>query len=447
MANELSEPGVISGQGDDAGRKYPRYAVAMLLIAFVLNSLDRQIINIMAEPIKHDLGLKDWQIGVMTGLAFGIFYATLGIPIARLAERGNRARIISISIVVWSAFTAVSGMAQNFAQLVAARIGVGVGEAGCTPAAHSLISDIVPREKRASALGIYSMGGPIGMLLGMAIGGLIVGTAGWRVGFFVAGVPGLLLGVLVALTLKDPRSKYPVTKIVAEPSTSFKAALKELRNSRTFVLFVIASAFQGIVAYGHASFAASFYFRNHTAGLASLAAEVGLHPSGLLGLSIGLIAGLGGMLGAFVGGKLADQHVKTSARGMATQIAICNAISVPTYICAVLIGSTPLSLILLFIPAFFSSMTYGPLFATFQTVSKPHTRATAVSIYLLMTNLFGLGVGPVLVGVLSDYFSVSWGLGIGEGLRWSLIISTLLGLVATVLYWRARKFINADAIS
>lgn len=447
MADEVGEAVAISEQQDNAAGTYPRYAIGLLLVVYVLNCLDRQIINMLAEPIKHDLGLKDWQIGVMTGLAFGAFYATLGIPIARLAERGNRVRIISVSVMVWSAFTALSGLAQNFVQLISARMGVGVGEAGCTPAAHSLISDIVPREKRASALGIYSMGGPIGSLLGMAIGGLIVGTAGWRVGFFVAGLPGLLVGALVAWTLKDPRARYSAAKRVAEPSATFWVALMELLRSRTFVLFAMASAFQGLVAYGHASFLASFFFRNHAAELASLSAPLGLKASGLLGLAIGIIAGLGGMLGAFTGGKLADRHLKTSARGLATQIAVCNAIAVPAFIGAMLLNSTPIALILLFFPAFFTGMTYGPLFATFQTVSRLHTRATAVSIYLLMTNLIGLGVGPVLVGVLSDYLSVSWGLGIGEGLRWSLILSTLLGLLASALYWRARKFIDADAIT
>lgn len=447
MANELGELGVVSHEQVDSSRNYPRYAIGVLLLAYVLNCLDRQIINMLAEPIKHDLGLKDWQLGVMTGLAFGLFYATLGIPIARLAERGNRVRIISVSILVWSAFTVLSGLAQNFVQLISARIGVGVGEAGCTPAAHSLISDIVPREKRASALGVYSMGGPIGTLLGMAIGGLIVGAAGWRVGFFVAGLPGLLVGALVAQTLRDPRARYTPAKKDSEPSASFKTALMELLRSPTFVLFAIAAAFQGIVAYGQASFVASFFFRNHAGGLVDLAAPLGLQPSGLLGLAIGFIGGIGGMLGAFAGGRLADRHVKTSARGMATQAAVCNAIAVPAFIFAMLLSSTQMALVVMFLPAFFAGMTYGPLFAVFQTVAKPHTRATAVSIYLLMTNLFGLGLGPVMVGSLSDYLAASRGMASGEGLRWALVLVTSLGWIAAILYWRARKTIDSDAIS
>lgn len=447
MANESSEATASSAQHGDPAGHYPRYTIGVLLIVYVLHNLDRQIVNMLAEPIKHDLRLHDWQLGAMTGLAFGVFYATLGIPIARLAERGNRVTIISASVLTWSAFTAVCGLAQNFLQLVTARIGVGVGEAGCTPAAHSLISDIVPRERRASALGVYSMGAPIGALLGMAIGGLIADALGWRAGFLVAGVPGLLVGGLVAATLTDPRARGARVSKATEPATSFKVALRELRNSPTFVLFAVASGFQGVVAYGHASFLASFFFRNHAVGLLELAAPFGLQPSGLLGLAIGIIGGVSGMIGAYVGGRLADRHVRTSARGMATQVAICNAVAVPAYVAAMVVDSTPLALFSLALPALLYGMTYGPLFAVFQTVSKPHTRATAVSIYLLVTNLVGLGLGPVLVGALSDYLAVGRHLGIGEGLRWAQIFATLLGLVAAILYWRARRHIDRDAIS
>ena len=168
---------------------YTRYAMFLLLGIYIVNFLDRAVVNILAEPIKNDLGLADWQLGLMSGLAFAIFYTVLGIPIARMAERKNRPIIIGTAVAVWSGFTALSGMAQNFAQLVLFRIGVGVGEAGCTPPAHSLIADYVPKEKRASALAFYSMGTPLGGLLGLVMGGLIADAYGWRVAFFVAGAP------------------------------------------------------------------------------------------------------------------------------------------------------------------------------------------------------------------------------------------------------------------
>ncbi|MFO0020008.1 MAG: MFS transporter, partial [Alphaproteobacteria bacterium] len=183
---------------------YTRYAMLLLLAIYTINFLDRSIINILAEPIKNELKLADWQLGLMSGLAFALFYTVLGIPLAQLAERRNRPIIIGTSVAVWSGFTALSGATTNFVQLVLCRIGVGVGEAGCTPPAHSLIADYVPKEKRASALAFYSMGTPLGGLLGLVMGGLIADAYGWRVAFLVAGVPGLLFALLCFLTLREP---------------------------------------------------------------------------------------------------------------------------------------------------------------------------------------------------------------------------------------------------
>ncbi len=186
--------------------RYRAFALAILLAAYILSFLDRQIVSILAEPIKRDLGLHDWQLGMLTGLAFALFYTTLGIPIARLAERYSRPWIIGGSIALWSLFTVLSGRAQTFPQMLIARMGVGVGEAGCNPCAHSLIADYTPKEKRASALATYSLGIPIGSLLGLVMGGLIADAYGWRTAFFVAGGPGLLLAVIAVVFLKEPRN-------------------------------------------------------------------------------------------------------------------------------------------------------------------------------------------------------------------------------------------------
>ncbi|MGP1275131.1 MAG: MFS transporter, partial [Caulobacterales bacterium] len=180
-----------------------RYAVGMLLVIYIFNFLDRQIVNILAEPIKLELGVADWQLGMLTGLAFALFYTVLGIPIARYAEKADRVKIISAAVGVWSLFTIACGLAGNFIQLLLARIGVGVGEAGCSPPAHSLITDYTPKEERASALAFYSMGIPLGSLAGMALGGLIADAYGWRMAFFVAGAPGIILAVMAFLTLPE----------------------------------------------------------------------------------------------------------------------------------------------------------------------------------------------------------------------------------------------------
>jgi MFS family permease len=209
---------------------YRAYALGLLLLIYILNFVDRSVINILAEPIKNDLGLLDWHIGLMSGLAFAVFYTFLGLPIAQLAEKYNRPLIISIALGVWSAFTALSGFAQNFTQLVLARIGVGIGEAGCTPPAHSLISDYVPRERRASALAFYSMGIPLGGLVGMAVGGMVADAYGWRAAFLVCGLPGVIVALIAATTLVETRAPQAI-KAQAIRLDDFKTTLATLATN------------------------------------------------------------------------------------------------------------------------------------------------------------------------------------------------------------------------
>ena len=422
-----------------------RYALILLFTISVLNFLDRQIVNILAEDIRNELGLRDWQIGALTGLAFAVFYSILGVPIARIAERGHRPRIIAASLIVWSAFTAVCGMAQTFAQFALARVGVGVGEAGCTPPAHSLISDYVPREKRASALAFFAMGGPVGGLLGLAIGGLVSDHWGWRAAFVVVAIPGVIFGLIASLTLPEPR-RTQMIGIAPVARSSLLTAFKELRACRTYWLFVSATTMMAVVSYGHSSFLASFFLRNHAPGLGGMAASFGLQATGFLGLTVGLITGVGGVLGALVGGQLADKVASKSARGYASLAAFAALMGVPTYIAAMMAPSTPLALGLLFLPHFVFNLSLGSMYAVPQSVVRPQLRATAVAIMLLSTNLIGLGVGPLLVGIYSDHLQAG-GMTDGDAIRTAQIVITLFGLLAAGLYWHARKYIEADMVS
>jgi MFS family permease len=424
-----------------------RYALVLLMVVFVLSNVDRQIVNILAEPIRKDLGLRDSQIGMMTGLSFALLYATLGVPIARLAERGRRPLIIATSIVIWSGFTALCGVTQTFLQLVSARIGVGIGEAGSAPASLSLISDTVPREKRASALGFYSMGAPIGGLLGMAIGGLVADIGGWRMAFFVAAAPGLLIGALAALTLKDRGSAFKPAPQAGDSTPNFIEASRELLGCRTYVFFLAGGVLQALLGYGTLSFLGSFFFRNHGEMIARTAATFGLHSAGFLGLSLGLISGVAGILGSYIGGKLADRHIKSNPKGLATQAALLNLLATPLYISAMLVGSAPLALALLFFQSLCNTMTYAPFYTVLQSVVRPRTRATAAALFLLMSNLFGLGLGPLLVGSLSDYLATGVGLGAAEGLRWALVAGALVGVLVAGIYWQARKHMVRDLVS
>jgi len=427
--------------------RLPRYAIGLLLVIYILNNVDRQIINILAEPIRKELHLHDWQVGVLTGFSFAILYALLGIPIARLAEKGNRSLIIAISVAAWSFFTVLCAFTRTFPQLALARVGVGVGEAGCTPAAVSLITDLAPREKRASALGIYTMGTPIGALLGMAIGGIVADIGGWRMALLVAGAPGLLVAALAALTLKEPRKTVGAIAARADPAPTFREAGRELRTSKTYVLFVLGGTVQAIVGFGNGAFMGSFFFRNHGAALAQDAASMGLQAAGFLGLTLGLIVGVGGTLGSFIGGKIADRHVARNPKGLAIQMTWVNLVTTPLSIVAIMVDSLPLALSLFLVQSLIFTMCFAPTYTVLQSVMHPRTRATAFAIYGLVINLVGLGLGPVLVGALSDYLSHGAGLGPGQGLRYALATTSAFGFLAAALFWQSRKYIERDIVS
>ncbi|RYD93030.1 MAG: MFS transporter, partial [Sphingobacteriales bacterium] len=260
---------VVPVQDGYVSARYRNYALFLLMTIYMVNLLDRMVVNILAEHIKRELHLADWQLGLMSGFAFALFYSVLGIPIARIAERGDRPVIIGIAAAVWSAFTVLCGTVQYFWQLVLARIGVGVGEAGCTPPAHSLIFDYAPPDRRSSALAFYGMGGPLGSLLGMAFGGLVADAYGWRVAFFLAGAPGLIFALLAIFTLKEPRRKLSKAMAARVPKTSFADVLKVLRSKTSFWFVVSGQALKAFIQYGKAPFVASFFIRSHGDGLAA----------------------------------------------------------------------------------------------------------------------------------------------------------------------------------
>lgn len=428
---------------------YRSYAMGVLLLIYVVNFVDRQVVNILAEPIKRDLGLLDWQVGAMSGLAFALFYTILGLPIARLAERGHRPYIIAVALALWSGFTALCGVAQNFAQLLLARVGVGVGEAGCTPPAHSLITDYVPKEQRASALAFYSMGTPIGGLVGMGLGGVIADLHGWRMAFVVCGLPGIVLAALVALTLVEPRIRAVAADLKARAQAlrdakPFADALTTLRGKRTFWLIAFAAAIKAFIGYGHAPFAASFFYRVHTQEIGALAASFGLQSGGFLGLALGLMAGIGGAIGAFTGGVVADKFGGRDYRAYVSVPAIASLVIIPLYFLALLSSSAVFALGVLFFGSVLGTLWYGPVYATAQTIVPPHMRATASAVMLFVINLVGLGLGPLAVGALSDTLAIGFGLGEAEGVRWAMLISALAGLVAAGLFWAARRYIREE---
>ncbi len=442
---------------------YRGYAMTLLLTIYIFNFIDRQVVNILAEPIKNELGLADWQLGMMSGFAFAIFYTVLGLPIARIAERGNRPVIISTALAAWSAFTALCGVAQNFTQLVLARIGVGVGEAGCTPPAHSLITDYVPKEKRASALAFYSMGTPIGGLIGTALGGVIADAYGWRAAFLVCGIPGIVLAVIAVLTLVEPRAKAVVTAVknTAQHGATFAQTLGILMKKQTFWFIAFAAAIKAFIGYGHAPFTASFFLRNHSEQIAQMAAStstgltgffgaigldwnIQLQSLGFLALALALVSGLGGTLGAWLGGQIADRYGAKDLRAYVSVPGIASLLTIPIYIFAVTTDIAILGISCLALNGILGTLWYGPVYATAQSIVPDNMRATSSAVLLFIINLIGLGLGPLAVGILSDVLAGPFGLGSAEGVRWALIISACVGVVAFGLFWLARRSIRHE---
>ena len=338
--------------------------------------------------------------------------------------------------------------AQNFVQLVMYRMLVGVGEAGCTPTANSLISDYTPREQRGSAFALYSMGTPLGALIGMAVGGLMADAYGWRTAFFVAGLPGIIMALIAMATLIEPRRSQ---EIAIEPTelvhTNFKDAMREIRSKRTFWLMAFGGAAKTFVGYDTAAFLAPFFIRNHGTELTGIAERFGLGLIGFMGIVLGLILGLTGAMGTWAGGFLADRYGAKDLRAFAAIPAIATAIGTPCYIAGLLVDSAVLALAIFIVPSFLHTLWYGPSFAAVQGLVQPHTRATASAVMFFLINLLGLGLGPLAVGIASNVISVSLHLGPAEGVRWSLVLFVSLGFVATFLFWAARSNIREDTVS
>jgi predicted MFS family arabinose efflux permease len=438
---------------------YVRYALWMLLIIYTLNFLDRGIINILAGPIKKELGISDSALGLLMGIGFAFFYTILGLPIARYAERGNRAQIISVSVVIWSAFTALSGAAQNYWHLLLARIGVGIGEAGCTPPAHSLISDYVPAEKRASAIAFYSLGVPIGSALGLIIGATVADAFGWRWAFAIVGLPGVAIGAIAFFTLKEPRKLGLVAQPKAGSGPTLLVTAKELTHRKSYWYVVGAATMISFLSYGKSAFIPVMLSRVHGLSLT----EIGT----LLALS-GIIAGV---LGTMIGGFIADRAAKTDVRAYMTIPMVAFALSVPFFLLGLFADNAYFAIALLTLPALLNSIWYGPVYASIQGLVGPQSRATAVALMLFVLNMVGLGLGPFTVGLVSDILTqqnfianapagleftsycakkaatagdVMCTIAQAEGLRLSLAWHSVLGVLVVAFFLLARKTLKQD---
>lgn len=414
----------------------PKIMLFALLLVYILNFLDRQIVNILAEPIKGELGLSDTQLGLLAGPAFAVFYAVLGIPIARYADNAktNRVWLISICLAIWSGMTAICGFAQNFAQLALARIGVGVGEAGCTPAAHSLIADSVPPEKRSSAIAFFGLGIPIGGLLGLIIGGVVNDQYGWRIALMLVGTPGILLAFILPLIIRDPRrcadsAHFDTAGSPVKAKLSIKDAVREVFASKAYLYVFIAASFTAFLSYGKGLWTISFFIRSH--GLSTTEA----------GLAMAVALGISGIIGTWLGGKMADVFGKRDKRHILTLPAIGMAIAAPILFAGYWAEDWRVAVALLILPTILNSAYYGPAYGCVQGLVRPEARAIAASLVVFGQNLIGLGMGPLLFGVLSDWLQPMAG---DESVRWVLYGAAWLGLIPAFFFWRASLRLNAE---
>ena len=389
---------------------YKGLVLAFLLLAYTFNFIDRTIIATIGQAIKVDLKITDTQLGLLGGLSFAVLYTLLGIPIARLAERRNRVTIISLALVVWSGFTVACGFAGNFVALLAMRVGVGVGEAGCSPPSHSLISDYFEPKRRASALSIYAFGIPLGSMIGAVAGGWLAKTYGWRIAFMVVGAPGVILAVLVKLLVKEPPRGHsdPIERPALPEDVAAAAAaapagawmwteMKELGAvaadlfSHWPVLnMVLGVTFTSFAGYGIGQFSSPYFIRAFGLDYATV------------GLVFGLVAGFSSGVGTLAGGFVSDWAGRHSARWYALTPAIGLAIAAPIYVLAYRAPDWRIAAVILLLPGIFHYTYLGPTFGVVQNVVETHRRATATAVLFLFLNIIALGGGPLFTGWIID---------------------------------------------
>jgi predicted MFS family arabinose efflux permease len=414
---------------DRHDRARANYVLAVLVLVYAVNFIDRNILAVLLQPIKEELQVSDTAMGFLTGFAFAVFYTFAGIPIARIADRGSRRTVMAVGIAFWSLMTAASGLARSFWQLAIARVGVGVGEASATPAAHSLISDYFPPERRTRALAIYNMGASLGVLFGLFLGGLLAEAVGWRWAFAVVGLPGLLVALLVRFTVPEPERGRSDGLVDRGAAPSLRETLRYLAALPSFRHVALAAGLYSLTAYGLIAWAPTFMIRVHELSYAEV------------GLELGLVIGIGGGIGQIVGGVLCDRLSLRDRRWLVWIPALCALALAPFYTLFALSGDPELA-VLAFVPVnLLNAVFAAPTYTITQGLASLRMRALASAIVLFLLNLIGLGLGPLVVGVLNDVLVPTRGTG---AIRISLLILLLASLWGAVHSLLASRTLEAD---
>jgi predicted MFS family arabinose efflux permease len=402
-------------------KRYRNYVLGVLTLVYAVNFIDRQLLSILQESIKFDLGLSDTQLGYL-GISFAVFYVFAGIPIARWADKSNRRNIISFSIAGWSVMTVLTGAVQNFWQLLAARVGVGIGEAGCSPPAHSIITDMYPSEKRATALSTYSVGINIGIMFGILLGGVINQYFGWRWAFFVVGAPGLLVALFFRFTVDEPPRGFSDNKVVEAKAVPFLSVLKFITERKYLVHLSFAAGLSALAGYGLTSWTASFFIRSHGMG----------DETAILGLWLSIGAGVFGGIGTFGFGYLSDKFGKKDKRWYLWMPAIAILICLPMTALTLLVQEKSTALIVQLLPSMFTTGYLGAALSVFHGAVEPRMRATASALFFLILNIVGLGFGTFIIGFVSDVLAPQFGI---ESLRYSMLLVVSIACVWSALHF------------
>lgn len=414
-----------------SSESYRRYVLATLTVVCMLNGLDRGLIALLLQQIKGDLQLSDSQLGFVTGMAAGLFYAVLGVPIARWADRGNRSTITAIAMGLWAATVAASLIVSNFFHLVLARVGAAVGEAGCTPPAYSLLGDYFPKAaERTRAVTFFMLGGPLASLISYPLCGWLAERYGWRTTLFLIGAPGLILAAVVKFTIREPRT-HESNPIQDRPLPSMGAVLTTLWGQPSTRHLIIGMTLLLTMGLGLAPWYAAFMMRSHGMGMAEL------------GIWMALIFGGGGFAGILLGGYAAARWFRHDESGQMRLSAVAIASLVPCYVLFLVLPNKHHALLALAVLVALFAVYTGPTFALMQRLVPDEMRATTMSLVMLLGNLVGMGVGPQVVGILSDIWAPALGT---DSLRYAMLAMSLVGLSSAYHFWRVGRTVMDDLV-
>ena len=408
------------------------YTLFLLVLVFTSSHVDRQIVAILQEPIKAHFSITDTELGLLTGVMFALFYATLGMPMAMWADRRNRRNLITFSISLWSLMTALCGAAMQFWQLLIARIGVGVGEAGSNPPSHSIISDLYPATERGTAMAIFGLGVNIGVMLGYLIGGWVNEWLDWRWAFVVAGVPGLAIALIVRFTMVEPPRGYADGIVERPPAPPFSAVVRFMFGRASIVHLLAGNILISFAGYAAIAWAPVYFQRVH--GMST----------GESGTLLALAIGLGGGVGTFLGGFLADKWARHAEGWRAWIVTASVLLYAPAAVLGYISDDATAAMLWFFIPATLGGVYIGTSFAILQSLLAVEMRSVGAAINLFLLNIVGLGAGPLVVGMISDYMQPSAGV---DSIRYGLTFTVIIMVWGSAHFFRVGQLLNRPTVT